>query len=161
MDIFATILSATNTQLPDDRTLDGRDLLPMLTSDAASPHDVIFGQLGAKLSTIRDARWKLHILAPGRMALRAEADGTWRDPRAPDGVTILAPFEQYNLDSPPGPATGVASGPMQLFDLQTDPGEQNDVAQEHPEEAKRLTTLYQATNKEVPAVEVVKRVPIK
>ena len=109
MDIFATILSATNTQLPDDRTLDGRDLLPMLTSDAASPHDVIFGQLGAKLSTIRDARWKLHILAPGRMALRAEADGTWRDPRAPDGVTILAPFEQYNLDSPPGPATGVRS----------------------------------------------------
>jgi len=50
---------------------------------------------------------------------------------------------------------------MQLFDLQNDPGEQIDIASQHPEEVKRLQIAYDVINKDVPKVEEVKRVPIK
>lgn len=148
MDVFATILQATGTKLPDDRTLDGRDLLPVLADEAAAPHDFVVGHQGSRLSTIRDARWKLHVLAPSQMTLKAGPDGRWLDPRAPDGVTILAPYEQYNLDAHPGLTTGVAPAPMQLFDLQADPGEQTDVAAKFPEEVRRLKAAFDAIQRE-------------
>lgn len=161
MDLFTTVLQVTGAKIPDDRVLDGRNLLPVLTTAAKSPHEFIFGHLNSKLATIRDARWKLHVLPASQMKLKGDADGKWQDPRAPDGVTILAPFEQYNLDAHPGLQTGDAPARMQLFDLQNDPGEQHDVAQQHPEEVRRLMAAYDAMNKDVPVVEEVKRVPIK
>jgi hypothetical protein len=93
------------------------------------------------------------------MALKPGADGRWLDPRAPDGVTILAPFEQYNLDAPPGLTTGVEPRAMQLFDLQNDPGEQKDVAAEHPGEVKRLKAAFDEMNRQVPEVAEVRRAP--
>ena len=83
MDLFATVLQATGAKMPDDRVLDGRNILPILTSDAASPHEVIFGHQGEKLATVRDARWKLHVLPAREMGLRPGPDGKWLDPRAP------------------------------------------------------------------------------
>jgi uncharacterized sulfatase len=161
MDFFATALAATGVKMPDHRVLDGRDLLPMLTREAPPPHEFLFGHQGSRLATVRDARWKLHVLPPRAMALQAGADGRWRDPRAPDGVTILAPHEQYNLDTHPGLKTGVPPAKMQLFDLQTDPGEQHDVAAQHPAEVQRLKAAYDAVNKDVPVVEEVQRTPVK
>lgn len=161
MDLFATVLAATATKMPDDRVLDGHDLMPILAGDGPSPHDFVFGHQGPKLVTIRDARWKLHLLPSREMNLKPGADGKWLDPRQPDGVTILAPFEQYNLDAPPGLKTGVEGAAGLLFDLQADPGEQVDVASMHPNEVKRLRAAYDAMNKNVPVVEEVKRAPYK
>ena len=67
-----------------------------------------------------------------------------------DGVTILAPYEQYQPSDHPGLRTGVAPAAMQLFDLQADAGEQKDVAAEHPEVVVRLKRLYDAANQAVP-----------
>ena len=39
---------------------------------------------------------------------------------------------------------------MQLFDLAADPGEQTDVAAQHPEIVKRMKAMYDVTNKDVP-----------
>lgn len=161
MDVFATVLQATGAKIPDDRTLDGRDLLPVLAAGASSPHDYIVGHQSSRLATIRDARWKLHVLKPSAINLKPGPDGRWLDPRTPDGVTILAPFEQYNLDAYPGLATGDAPASMQLFDLQSDPGEQADVAARHPEEVRRLKAAFDAINRDVPAVDEVKRAPLK
>jgi uncharacterized sulfatase len=161
MDLFATVLAATGARMPDERVLDGRDLMPVLTGGAKSPHEFVFGHQNSKLATIRDARWKLHLLPAGQMKLKPGEDGKWLDPRAPDGVTILAPFEQYNLDAHPGLQTGVEPAKMQLFDLQSDPGEQVDVAAQHPDEVKRLQAAYDAMNQEVPVIEEVKRAPYK
>lgn len=110
---------------------------------------------------IHDARWKLYLIEPKRLDLRAAKEGLWKDPRLPDGVTILAPFEQYNLDSPPNIRTGDAPAKGQLFDLQTDPDEQHDVTKQQPAEIRRLMAAYKAINKEMPIVEEVKRVPFK
>lgn len=161
MDLFATVLKATGATMPDDRVLDGRDILPLLASDAASPHTVIFGHQGSRLATVRDKRWKLHLLPAAEMKLKPGPDGRWLDPRAPDGVTILAPFEQYNLEDHPGLRTGDAPAAMQLFDLQTDPAEQHNVAAEHPDQVRRLRAAWEAIRNEVPIVEEVKRVPMK
>jgi len=150
MDLFCTVLDAAGAQMPDDRVLDGRSLLPLLTGAAQTPHDVIFGHAGEKLAAIRDARWKLHLV-PGRdIGLKPGPDGKWLDPRAPDGVTILAPFEQYNLDAYPGVKTGVPGAALQLFDLETDPAEQHDVAAQHPEIVARLKAQHAQMQQQVP-----------
>jgi hypothetical protein len=66
-------------------------------------------------------------------------------------VTILAPYEQYQPSDHPGVRTGVASAPMQLFDLQADPAEQQNVADRHPEVVARLKAMFDATNRFAPA----------
>ena len=143
MDVFTTVLKAANVPLPADRPIDGQDLWPLLTSEATSTHEVILGAQGPRLSTVRDRRWKLHVLAPrdGFMALDKPGE-RWIDPRAPDGVTILAPFEQVQPNEHPGLRTGDAPQPMQLFDLIDDPGEQHDVSHAHPQDVARLKKLF-------------------
>jgi uncharacterized sulfatase len=151
MDLFATALKIAGIEPPKDRVIDGRDILPLFTSAAKSPHEVIFGHQGAQLATVRDARWKLHVLAPRDNFASLDKPGErWIDPRGPDGVTILAPHEQYQPGAHPGLRTGDASKPLQLFDLQADPGEQHDVAAQHPDVVARLKALFDATNKDVP-----------
>jgi uncharacterized sulfatase len=157
MDLFVTTLAATGVKMPDDRVLDGRDLLPVLTGKAQPHHEFVFGQKDSKLATIRDARWKLHVLPGGLMGMKPGSDGKWKAPRHPDGVTILAPFEQYNIDAHPGLSTGDSPRAMMLFDLQNDPGEQHDVSARHPEEVKRLKAAYDRMNADVPVVKEVKR----
>lgn len=159
MDLFATVLHVTGAKMPDDRTLDGRNILPLFTSDAKSPHEFIFGQQNSKLACVRDARWKLHVLRPGGGLAGIYKPGEkYIDPRGPDGVTILAPYEQAQPSEHPGLQTGDAAKPMQLFDLQNDPAEQHDVAAEHPDEVKRLKAAYDTMNKDVPEIDEVKRV---
>ncbi len=65
-------------------------------------------------------------------------------------MTILAPYEQYNLDAHPGLSTGDAPAAGQLFDLQNDPGEQHDVAAQHPDIVERLQAQHAAMLREVP-----------
>ncbi len=152
MDLFATALKAANIPVPADRVIDGRDLMPLFTSNAKSPHEGILGHQGPKLATVRDARWKLHVLAPRDMFLAFDKPGQrWIDARAPDGVTILAQHEQYQPGEHPGLRAGIAPKAMQLFDLQNDPGEQRDVAIKNPDVVARLKKLFDAMNKDVPA----------
>ena len=155
MDLFPTVLAAAGIAPPADRVLDGRDILPLLTSAAKSPHDVIFGMSGPRLATVRDERWKLHVLAPAaRKSVRP--DEKWTDPRAPDGVTILAPYEQYHPSQHPGVETGDPPRPLMLFDLQNDPAEQHDVAAEQPDAVARLKSKYEEINRLVPAAPAAK-----
>jgi hypothetical protein len=84
------------------------------------------------------------------LRLRPGPDGRWLDPRAPDGVTILAPYEQYQPDAHPGLRTGDAPAALQLYDLQADPGEQRDVAGAHPDVVKRLQRAHAAMLRQVP-----------
>lgn len=143
MDLFATSLTATGISLPTDRVIDGRDIMPLFTSDAASPHAYVLGHQGARVATIRDARWKLHVLAPRDNFLRlSQQTEPWVDPRGPDGVTILAPFEQYQPSAYPGLRSGIEPAAMQLFDLEADPGEQRDVAADHPEIVSRMQQAF-------------------
>lgn len=151
MDLFPTVLRAAGIPLPGDRVIDGRDILPLFTGPARSPHPVIIGQQAARLVWVRDERWKLHVIAPRDNFAALHVPGQrWVDHRGPDGVTILAPYEQYQPGEHPGLHRGDAPAAMQLFDLQSDPGEQVDVAARHPEVVARLKAGYDALHRQAP-----------
>jgi arylsulfatase A-like enzyme len=144
MDLFATALSAAGLPLPQDRVIDGKDILPLLSSNAPSPHEAIFGFHEEKVATVRSGRWKLHLLPPGPAREKAwKPDEPWIDPRRPDGVRILAPYEQPHPSQFPGVIGGdePVEGREALFDLQGDPAEQKDLAGAHPEVVERLKAL--------------------
>jgi uncharacterized sulfatase len=154
MDLFATALAVANVPPPKGVVIDGRDIMPLFTGDARSPHDVIFGHQAARLATVRDARWKLHVLKPGEglanVGRLLKPGERYIDPRGPDGVTIIAPYEQAQPTEHPGVRTGDAPAAMQLFDLSSDPAEQHDVAAQHPDLVARLKKVFDAMNEQVP-----------
>jgi arylsulfatase A-like enzyme len=151
MDLFATSLKIGGIAAPSDRVIDGADIRPLLTSNAKSPHAVVIGAQGPHLATARDARWKLHVIAANDRGLRPAPNTKWVDPRAPDGVTLLAPYEQYQPSDLPGITTGDTPTAMALFDLSTDPNEQHNVADANPDVAKRLKAEFDKFAKDVPA----------
>jgi uncharacterized sulfatase len=149
MDLFVTSLKAGGIDAPSDRVIDGADIRPLLTSNAKSPHEVIIGAQGPRLATVRDARWKLHVITPNDRSFKPAPNTKWIDPRAPDGVTLLAPYEQYNPSDFPGNTAGDPPKAMALFDLSTDPNEQHNVADANPEVVKRLKAQFDALAKDV------------
>jgi len=149
-DLFATALAAAGIPLPTDRVIDGKDLLPLLAGQEQAVHDVIFGHQGARLATVRDARWKLHVLPSANRPVGIPVE-RWVDPRGPDGVTIIAPYEQAQPAEHPGVTTGDETRAMSLFDLASDPAEQHDVAAAHSDVVARLKERYDKVVKEFPA----------
>ena len=150
MDLFATVLKSAGVEPPADRKIDGRDIMPLFTGGAKSPHEAILGNM----ASIRDARWKLHVLKPGEglagVGKNLKPGERYLDPRGPDGVTIIAPPEQYGPAEYPGVATGDAPKALQLFDLAADPAEQRDVAAANPEVVARLKRAFDAMVREAP-----------
>ncbi|MEQ8785814.1 MAG: sulfatase [Pirellulaceae bacterium] len=141
IDVFPTLLKLADGKPPAGRTIDGRDILPVLTNKAKSPHEALLAMRGADVMTIRDARWKLHLKNPGPSRLLADVEN-WIDPRGPDGVTLLAPYEQYPPSAYPGAPGGDEPQPMMLFDLNSDPAEQRNVLEQHPDVVARLRNLH-------------------
>ena len=149
IDLLPTVLKLAGVELPEDRVIDGKDIMPLLTSDAASPHEALFAMSGPRLMTVRSGTWKLHVNAPPNWPKHLKSD--WVDPRGPDGVTILAPYEQATPDEHPDAGlAGDPAAPMILFDLASDPAEQHNVAEEHPEVVARLKGIFDQMAAQVP-----------
>jgi uncharacterized sulfatase len=77
-DMYATAAAAAGAPLPDDREIDGVDLLPHITGETESePHRALFWRSGASRSALVDG-WKLNVSdPPGRTWLfDLEADPT-------------------------------------------------------------------------------------
>jgi hypothetical protein len=77
---------------------------------------------------------------------------SWVDPRGPDGVTILASYEQPQPIEYPGLRTGDEPRAMSLFDLENDPEEQHDAAAQHGDVVARLKARYDQIVTDYPAV---------
>ena len=72
MDIFPTLLKLAGGELPQDRVIDGTDIFPMITQQAASPHREIYWSIG-KQRAVRSGDWKL-ITSPSQ-GLDGKAEG--------------------------------------------------------------------------------------
>ena len=149
IDVFPTVLAQAGLPPPDDRVIDGRDLMPVLTGEGSYPERPLFGMQGGELMSIRQGQFKLNVRTPQRTRYLEDARG-WVDPRAPDGVTILAPSEQYRPDQYPGVLTGDEPVEMMLFDLHRDPAEQHNVAARYPDVVGRLRAEYESMLAEFP-----------
>jgi arylsulfatase A-like enzyme len=155
IDVFPTILKAAGLKVPGDRIIDGKDIWPLLISDRTdSPHEALFGMQGTNLMTVRSGKWRLHVRSPGPLPKRGD---DWVDPRGPDGVTIIAPYEQARPGDYPGSTAGDEPKNMMLFDIEADPAELRDVSKQHPEVVKRLKALYDKTLAQVPKFKQPKR----
>lgn len=112
MDLLPTIAAITGSNVPDDRTIDGHNILPILENEpgATSPYDAFFYYHGTELHAVRSGDWKLRVSLP----LRHE--------------DIYRSFE--NRD------TMLAEA---LYHLPTDPGEQKNLLPRNKRHEKRLT----------------------
>ena len=125
--------------------VDGLDLMPLLKGDMKKQDRAIYAWSGTTLAAIRQGKWKLHLVKP-RARVRGKRGDGWIDPRGPDGVTLIAPPEQYHPWQYPSPVDTPETVPAaagQLFDLENDRAEQRDVAREHPQVVRELNELAQ------------------
>lgn len=140
-DIFPTILALSNIKVSEEIILDGQDITEILKGNQKD-HGPVFSMQNAEIMTIRKGDWKLFVREPKYWK---ETDlSTWRDPRGPDGTTIIAPMVGQ---SNPGFYPGIIPLPMQnqilLFNLRNDPSEMVDLSLEKPEKVNELMQDYQ------------------
>ena len=115
MDIFATIAYMTGTKLKQDKIIDGKNIWPLLTNRNRSktPHEILFAYTGKNLQTVRKGKWKMHL------------------PRARESVPFYSQRQwgRGTIDS--------LDTPM-LFNLESDIGEQVNIADKYPEVVEEL-----------------------
>lgn len=119
IDLLPTFARLAGAPLPE-RPVDGQDIGPLLLDpeQAKSPHEALYFYWGGRLEAVRSGKWKLHFPHEYR-TLAGRAGGK-------DGIPVK--YQQGQI--------GLA-----LFDLESDIGEQNDVADQHPEVVQRLQAL--------------------
>jgi len=117
IDILPTIARLLGVELPDDRTIDGRDIWPLVAAqpDAKSPHEALFFYWGKHLQAVRSGPWNLHLPHKYR-TLHGRPGGRGGTP---------VRYEQDRIE-------------RSLFNLVEDIGETHNVAAAHPDVVKRM-----------------------
>ncbi|MCJ7626594.1 MAG: sulfatase-like hydrolase/transferase [Anaerolineaceae bacterium] len=59
-DLYPTLLNLAGVPLPDDRIIDGLDILPLLVETAGTPHETFYYYDGPVLVAVRHHDWKYH-----------------------------------------------------------------------------------------------------
>jgi arylsulfatase A-like enzyme len=91
MDILPTVCQAAGVPVPADRVIDGKNILPVASARAMSPHDAMYWSYGEQLA-VRRGKWKLVLKG---MDYDGTPDGE-KPPRG-DDATFLS-----NLEEDPG-----------------------------------------------------------
>ena len=120
LDFFPTCVELAGGNIPGDRPFDGRNIMPMLEG-RESPERTIYYYRGEHLRAVRKGKWKLHF--------------SYFD----------HPGREYSFDYN---KWKTAEKPL-LYDLEVDPSERFDLADEHPEIVKELTTVAKNYKKEI------------
>jgi arylsulfatase A len=125
-DLLATCAELVGEKLPDSAAEDSVSLLPtLLEKPDAATHEAVVHHSIDGMFAIRKGRWKLELCA---------GSGGWAAPREAEAIAQHLPS-------------------VQLYDMTADESEQHNVAAEHPEIVKELTTLlekYVATGRSTP-----------
>jgi arylsulfatase A-like enzyme len=127
IDLLPTIAEITGAPM-SEREIDGKSMRPLLTGEegAESPQEYYLFYRSGQLQAIRSGEWKLHF-PHGYRTLNGREGGTGGEPVSYDRERI-----------------GLA-----LFNLEDDIGEQNNVAEEHPDVVERLKSLAEQARQEI------------
>lgn len=119
IDMAPTIAAAAGASMPDDRVIDGENLLPYILDqkNGQKPHDVYYHYAGTWLQAVRSGKWKLHFARPDIRPSRYGECADWFS-----NAGFLAGFLKEDL----------------LFNLETDIGETKNLANEFPEIVQEL-----------------------
>ncbi len=121
MDLLPTLAKLAGARPPRDRSLDGKDIWPLLTkAKAHSPHKFFCYYLDNQLQAVRSGRWKLIL-----------------EQHEYPSLTTIMYTNRLQVMQRHFPLREQSS----LYDLETDMGEKCDVAAAHPDVVKRLTKL--------------------
>ena len=60
MDLLPTFANLAGAKIPTDRVIDGKDVWPVLSGEAKTPHEQFFYHRGNELKAVRSGNWKLH-----------------------------------------------------------------------------------------------------
>ena len=63
MDFYPTLAEMGGAHVPQDRSIDGKSILPLMLCGNAdeSPHDTFFYYMRNNLEAVRNSKWKLHV----------------------------------------------------------------------------------------------------
>ncbi len=140
-DIFPTILSMLNIEMPGNRILDGENIREILMGNEFN-HQPIFTMRGNQVMAVRNGDWKLFLQKPKYYKGEDKKYRIGWEARKPDGTTIIAPPEQPTPDLYPGiKPLDFETFPL-LFNIREDPSEMTNLADKHPEKVKELQTVY-------------------
>jgi arylsulfatase A len=119
IDILPTVAKLIGAKLPDHK-IDGKNIWPLIAGEdgAKSPQEAYYFYYGRQLQAARWGQWKLHFPHPYRTMAGK--------PGGKDGIPNR--YSQAKI--------GLA-----LYDLTADVGEQNDVAEKHPDVVKHIQAL--------------------
>lgn len=120
MDLLPTFASLANVQTPEDRTIDGKDIWPLISGEegARTPHEAFYYYQYEQLQAVRSGPWKLFL------PLERQRRGASAEPKV--------------VDSPP-----------RLYNVVEDPAEERDVVAEHGDVVDRLLGLAEAGRREL------------
>jgi arylsulfatase A-like enzyme len=126
IDLLPTFAHLAGTKPPQDRTIDGKDITPLLLNEAGarSPHESLLIYWGRDLQAVRSGRWKLHLPHQYQHLKEAGAEG------------LPGPYVTENIG-------------LSLFDLEADPGESVNVADAHPEVVARLQEFVESAREDL------------
>jgi len=132
MDLFTTLAQMAGAEIPRDRVIDGRDILPLLTGvpGARSPHEAFYTYMGGQLQSVRAEKWKLHL--PMEKPLLQLGMGKL-------GYSVSK--RESRMFGDPVPA--------RLYDLESDIGEKQEIAAQHPEVVARLLALADKARRDI------------
>ncbi len=126
IDLLPTIAAVTGAPLPK-KTIDGVNILPLLKGDqVANPRDHYFYYYGGELRAVSQGKWKLYFPHQSRSYVGVEP----------------------GKDGFPGPYANLSVG-LELYDLENDISETNNVIDQHPEAVAQLKALAEKGREEL------------
>ncbi|XP_055964625.1 arylsulfatase F-like [Sorex fumeus] len=125
MDVFPTVAALAGAEVPQDRQIDGRDLMPLLLGQQQhSEHEFLFHYCEVYLHAVRwrprhgPATWKVHYVTP--VFQPPGAQGCYRSylcPCSGDQVTYHDPPLLFDLSRDPSESTPLTRDTEPLYDV--------------------------------------------
>jgi len=138
-DWLPTLCSAVGIEIPPDLALDGWNVLPVLRGEGGKVNTRRFWQwnrytpVGTSNAAMRDGEWKLvrPSIKEVMFVSREDLDMDQATKRDPTKYTDICRDPEPEREVPPPP-------PPQLYNIEADPLEQNDLATSEPERTAKM-----------------------
>lgn len=131
LDLLPSLASIAGTTVPDDKPIDGMDLSRlMLGSTEKSDREYFCYYLGNALEAVRWNKWKLHLSKPKGVGIAGDIH---------DNAECMDLSRNIDHDVQIS----------ELYDLEKDPAEQNNIFAENPEIVEKIMAYVQTVREDI------------